>query len=96
VRLSRNWRNSARDLGSSDTIFKSMSSDILRMRRWARLKAVPPLDTRRNGFTSAALMAASALTTYQSFSTRTGTWQIEMLLNFAQTLEMVYRASTSS
>jgi hypothetical protein len=34
------------------------------MRRWARLKAVPPLDTKRNGFTSAALRAASALTTY--------------------------------
>ena len=48
------------------------ASDMRRVRRWARLKAVPPLKTRRNGLTSALLIAASALTTYQCFSTSTG------------------------
>jgi hypothetical protein len=42
------------------------------MRPCARLNAVPPPNTRLNGAVSAAVMAASALTTYQSFSARAG------------------------
>lgn len=56
--VARNLRNSARERGDSDTIFKSMSSDIRRINRCARLKAVPPLNTSRKGFTFAAFIAA--------------------------------------
>jgi hypothetical protein len=72
VMLSRNLRSSLRECGASDTIFRSMSSDIRRITRCARLKAVPPLNTRVNGFVSAVLIAARAFTTYQSFSTSAG------------------------
>jgi hypothetical protein len=43
-----------------------------RMSRCARLKAVPPPNTSRNGAVPAAPIVAIALTTYQSFSTRAG------------------------
>jgi hypothetical protein len=51
VTMSHNLRSSAFERGLSDTIFRSMSSDMQRVRRWDRHRAVPPLNTRRNGFT---------------------------------------------
>jgi hypothetical protein len=49
-----------------------MSSDMRRIRRCARLRAVPPPNTSRSGTVSAAAIAAKAWTTCQSFSTRAG------------------------
>ena len=49
--MSHNLRSSAFERGLSDTIFRAMSSDMRRIRRWERHRAVPPLNTRRNGFT---------------------------------------------
>jgi hypothetical protein len=47
-------------------------SDIRRIKPCARLNAVPPPNTKRNGAISTAVMAANALTTCQSFSTSVG------------------------
>jgi hypothetical protein len=69
VIVPRNRRNAGRVGPSSPTIFKSMSSDMRRIRRCARLRAVPPPNTSWKGTVSAVVIAAKALTTYQSFST---------------------------
>ena len=83
---SRKSRSAGRVNCPSDTIFMSISSDMRRMRRCARLKAVPPPNTTRQGAVSTVLIAASALTTYQSFSTSAGPGNAKCL-DFEQVLK---------
>src|SRR5262249_26982874 len=72
VIASRRRRSAPLPGGLPATILRSMSSDMRRIRRWARLSAVPPPNTSCSGPASIAAIAASALTTWKSFSTSAG------------------------
>ena len=85
--MSRRCRSAGRVGRLAETIFRSMSSDMRRMRRCARLNAVPPPNTSRNGAVSTATIAAECLDDIPVFFDQGRTRQAEVLLDFEQILK---------